>query len=245
MTDDQDLVLTEDRGAVRIVTLNRPEKMNALNTTLTQGILDALLAADDAPAVHAVVLTGAGRAFCAGADLGEFRHLTPRESDAVVKRADLTSRLQTVASRMAKPVVAAVGGAAVGGGAGLAIGCDMAVVGRDLRFGYPEVKHSIVPALVMTGLVRALGRKQAFEMISLGRLIGAEEALALGLVNRIADDPLAEALAIAEIWAAAEPRALRAAKQLFYRVSELPTEAAMQAGRDVNALMRSFREPKA
>lgn len=240
----ENLVLKEDRGAVRILTLNRPEKMNALNTALTQGVLDAMLEADAATHIRAVVLAGAGRAFCAGADLAEFRHLTPDQSDAVIKRADLTCRVQMVMSQISKPVVAAAQGPAVGGGAGLAIGCDMTVVGRDLKFGYPEVKHSIVPALVMTGLVRALGRKQAFEMISLGRLIGADEALALGLANRIADDPLAEALTIAEAWAAAEPRAMRAAKQLFYRVSDLPTEAAMQVGRDVNAMMRSFREPK-
>ena len=239
------LILTEDRGAVRILTMNRPDKMNALNTALTQAVLDAMLEADAAPDVRAVVLTGAGRGFCAGADLAEFKHLTPDQADAVVKRADLTCRVQMVMSQISKPVVAAVQGAAVGGGAGLAIGCDMTVVGRDLKFGYPEVKHSIVPALVMTGLVRALGRKQAFEMISLGRLIGAEEALALGLVNRIAEDPLAEAVAIAELWAAADPRAIRAAKSLFYRVSDLPTEAAMQVGRDVNAMMRSFREAKA
>ncbi|MBT9246079.1 enoyl-CoA hydratase/isomerase family protein (plasmid) [Gemmobacter fulvus] len=240
----ENLVLKEDRGAVRILTLNRPEKMNALNTALTQGVLDAMLEADAATHIRAVVLAGAGRAFCAGADLAEFRHLTPDQSDAVIKRADLTCRVQMVMSQISKPVVAAAQGPAVGGGAGLAIGCDMTVVGRDLKFGYPEVKHSIVPALVMTGLVRGLGRKQAFEMISLGRLIGADEALALGLANRIADDPLAEALTIAEAWAAAEPRAMRAAKQLFYRVSDLPTEAAMQVGRDVNAMMRSFREPK-
>ncbi len=240
----ENLVLKEDRGAVRILTLNRPEKMNALNTALTQGVLDAMLEADAATHIRAVVLAGAGRAFCAGADLAEFRHLTPDQSDAVIKRADLTCRVQMVMSQISKPVVAAAQGPAVGGGAGLAIGCDMTVVGRDLKFGYPEVKHSIVPALVMTGLVRALGRKQAFEMISLGRLIGADEALALGLANRIADDPLAEALTIAEAWAAAKPRAMRAAKQLFYRVSDLPTEAAMQVGRDVNAMMRSFREPK-
>lgn len=239
------LILTEDRGAVRILTMNRPDKMNALNTALTQAVLDAMLEADAAPDVRAVVLAGAGRGFCAGADLAEFKHLTPDQADAVVKRADLTCRVQMVMSQISKPVVAAVQGAAVGGGAGLAIGCDMTVVGRDLKFGYPEVKHSIVPALVMTGLVRALGRKQAFEMISLGRLIGAEEALALGLVNRIAENPLAEAVAIAELWAAADPRAIRAAKSLFYRVSDLPTEAAMQVGRDVNAMMRSFREAKA
>lgn len=240
----ENLVLVEDRGSVRILMMNRPGKMNALNTALTQAVLDAMLAADAAAEIRAVVLAGAGRSFCAGADLAEFRDLTPDQADAVVKRADLTCRVQMIMSRISKPVVAAAHGAAVGGGAGLAIGCDMTVVGRDLRFGYPELKHSIVPALVMTGLVRALGRKQAFEMISLGRLIGADEALSLGLVNRIADDPLAEAIAIADAWAAAEPRAMSAAKQLFYRVSDLPAEAAMQVGRDVNAMMRSFREPK-
>ena len=235
---DENLLLTEDRGAIRIVTMNRPDKLNALNTALTQQLLDALLAADADDDIRAVVLTGAGRGFCAGADLSEFKHLTPARSGAVEARADLTCRLQMAAQKMAKPVVAAVHGAA-----GLAIGCDMVVVSDTLKFGYPEVKHSIVPALVMTGLVRALGRKQAFEMISLGRLIGADEARALGLVNRVVSgDPLPAALEIAEVWARAEPRAMRAAKSLMYRVEDLPLDAAMLAGRDVNALMRSFRE---
>lgn len=239
------LILTEDRGAVRIIRMNRPDKLNALNTALTQGLLDALQAAEASAGVNAVVLAGEGRGFCAGADLEEFRHLTPDQSDLVMRRADLTCRLQLAASQLTKPVVGAVQGAAIGGGAGLAIGCDMTVVSDTLKFGYPEVKHSIVPALVMTGLVHALGRKQAFEMISLGRLIGAEEALALGLVNRVVEgDPLPAALEIAEAWARAEPRAIRAAKSLFYRVADLPTAAAMQVGRDVNAMMRSFREAK-
>lgn len=240
-----DLILTEDRGAVRIIRMNRPEKLNALNTALTQGLLDALEAADADGVINAVVLAGEGRGFCAGADLEEFKHLTPDQSSIVMRRADLTCRLQMVMMQMSKPVVAAVQGAAVGGGAGLAIGCDMTVVSTTLKFGYPEVKHSIVPALVMTGLVHALGRKQAFEMISLGRLIGAEEALALGLVNRVVEgDPLPAALEIAEAWAKAEPRALRAAKSLFYRVADMPVAQAMQVGRDVNAMMRSFRDPK-
>ncbi|MAC77310.1 MAG: enoyl-CoA hydratase [Rhodobacteraceae bacterium] len=243
---DDNLVLTEDRGAIRIVTMNRPDKLNALNTALTQQLLDALEAADGDDTIRAVVVNGAGRGFCAGADLQEFQHLTPAQSGAVEARADLTCRLQMAMQKMAKPVVAAVHGAAVGGGAGIAIGCDMVVVSDSLKFGYPEVKHSIVPALVMTGLVRALGRKQAFEMISLGRLIGAQEAQALGLVNRVVTgDPLPAALEIAEVWARAEPRAMRAAKSLMYRVEALPMEAAMLAGRDVNALMRSFRESAA
>ena len=98
----------------------------------------------------------------------------------------------------------------------------------------------------MTGLVHALGRKQAFELVSLGRLVGAEEAVNLGLFNRIAEgDPLPEALRIADAWAACEPRAMRALKSLFYRVGDLPTDAAMLAGRDTNALMRAFRKPEA
>ncbi len=238
------LMLTEDRGAVRILRMNRPDKLNALNTALTQALLDALEATDADEAVRAVVLTGEGRGFCAGADLAEFKDLTSDWQHLVPKRADLTCRTQSILQKMAKPVVAAVRGSAIGGGAGLAIGCDMMVAGTDLKFGYPELKHSIVPALVMTGLQRQLGRKAAFEMISLGRLLGAEEVRALGLSNRVVGPEAveAEALAIAEAWAAANPLAMAAAKGLFYRVADLPYDAAMAAGRDVNALMRGFRE---
>ncbi|AQZ49568.1 enoyl-CoA hydratase/isomerase family protein [Martelella mediterranea] len=245
MTEDN-VVLIEDRDAVRIITMNRPDKLNALNTALTQGVLDALEEADAAGHIRAIVLTGAGRGFCAGADLSEFKDLTPAQADAVEIRADLTCRLQMAAQKIGKPVVAAVKGPAVGGGAGLALGCDMVVAAASMKFGYPELKHSIVPALVMTGLVRALGRKQAFELVSLGRLLNGEEAFSMGLVNRVVDgDPLPAAIEIAERWAAVEPRAMRASKSLLYRVAELPGDAAMLAGRDVNQLMRSFREPKA
>lgn len=237
-------LIVEDRGPVRILRMNRPDKLNALNTELTQALLDGLLEADSTEGVRAIVLAGEGRAFCAGADLSEFKELTPERQHLVVTRADLTCRLQSQLQRSSKPIVSAVQGAALGGGAGLAIGCDMMVAASDLKFGYPELRHGIVPALVMTGLQRQLGRKAAFEMISLGRLIGAEEAKTLGLVNRIAapSDILDVALEIAEAWAAANPRAMAAAKGLFYRVADLPFDAAMAAGRDVNALMRGFRE---
>ncbi|QFU92129.1 enoyl-CoA hydratase/isomerase family protein [Amycolatopsis sp. YIM 10] len=235
------VLLTEDHGPVRVLTLNRPDKLNALDTALTRALGDALAVADRE--ARAVVLTGNGRGFCAGADLGEFSSLTPDQPDAVLERAALTARLQTQMQGMSVPVVAAVRGAAVGGGAGLAIGADMTVAGTDLKFGYPELKHSIVPALVMTGLVRHLGRKLAFELVSTGRLLTAAEAAEHGLVNRVVepDDVVEVALEIARRWAEVEPRAIAAAKDLFYRVADLPTEAAMRAGRDVNALMRGFR----
>ncbi|WP_406134810.1 enoyl-CoA hydratase/isomerase family protein [Streptomyces sp. NBC_01089] len=240
---DADVLLVEDRGFVRVLTLNRPAKLNALNTALTRALSAALAAADDDGRIRAVVLTGAGRGFCAGADLSEFSHLTPDQPEAVLERAALTARLQTQMQRMGTPVVSAVRGAAVGGGAGLAIGADMTIVGTDLKFGYPELRHSIVPALVMTGLERHLNRKLAFELISTGRLLSAAEAAEHGLANRVVepDQVVGAALETAERWAAVEPRALRAAKDLFYRVADLPTDAAMRTGQDVNALMRGFR----
>lgn len=236
------LVELEDRDGVRVITMNRPDKLNALNTALTQQLLTALEDLASAPTVRAAVIRGEGRGFCAGADLSEFKDLTPDQSDRVLARADLTCRLQSVASQSPVPVVAAIHGATVGGGAGIALGCDMVVASRGLKFGYPETKHGIVPALVMTGLQRALGRKAAFEMISLGQLIDAEEAKELGLVNRVVEgDPLPAAMEIASAWAEINPRAMAATKQLFYRVGEMPFDAAMAVGRDTNALMRSFR----
>ena len=180
-----DCIIVEDREAVRIIRMNRPDKLNALNTELTQALLDGLAAADAAASVRAVVLAGEGQGFCAGADLAEFKDLTPEHQHRVLARADLTCRLQSKMQEMTKPVVSAVHGVAIGGGAGLAIGCDMMVAGADIRFGYPELKHDIVPALVMTGLQRQLGRKAAFEMVSLGRLIGAAEARARGRAHRV------------------------------------------------------------
>ncbi|MFP5022853.1 enoyl-CoA hydratase/isomerase family protein [Pseudonocardia phyllosphaerae] len=241
------VLVVEDRpvghGVVRVLTLNRPAKLNALDTPLTRALCEAFDAADRDATVRALVLTGAGRGFCSGADLGEFAGLTPDEPGPVLERAALTATVQIRMQQLSVPVVSAVRGVAVGGGAGLAIGADMTVVGEDLRFGYPELTHSIVPALVMTGLVRQLGRKQAFELISTGRMLTAQEALGYGLVNQVVapDEVLDAALAVAERWAAAEPRAIAAAKDLFYRVADLPTEAAMRAGQDVNALMRGFR----
>ena len=242
-TGPEDVLIVENRDAIRIIRMNRPAKLNALDTVLTSSLLEALEAADTDDQVRAVVLAGNGRAFCAGADLGEFGELTPANQSLVLKRADLTCRTQSLLQQLSKPIVSAVQGNAVGGGAGLAIGCDMMVAGSDLKFGYPELKHSIVPALVMTGLQRQLGRKRAFELISLGRMLDAKEAHELGLANRIAPpgEVVDTALEIATQWIKTSPLAMTAAKNLFYRVADLPFEAAMAAGRDVNAIMRGFR----
>ena len=237
-------LLTEDRGAVRILTMNRPEKRNALNTALTRALLDGLRAADAADSVAAIVLTGAGQAFCAGADLSEFQDLTPERQALVEERAELTMQLHLVFSKMAKPVVTAINGAAMGGGAGLAIAGDLAVMAESAKIGYPETRHGIVAAIVMANLVRQVGRKQAFELVALGEPIDAHQALALGMVNRVVPDSelLFSALQLADKLSAVDAKALKATKQLFHEVADLPLEEALKRGREANKRMRAFRK---
>ncbi len=236
-------LLVEDRGAVRVLTMNRPEKRNALNTLLTRALLDCLRAADGAESVGCVLLTGAGQGFCAGADLSEFKDLVPEHQHRVEERAELTMQLHLVFSKMAKPVVTAINGAAMGGGAGLAIAGDLAVMAESAKIGYPEVRHGIVAAIVMANLVRQVGRKAAFELVALGEPISAEKALALGMVNRVVPDRnvLSEALVFAEKLSNTKAEALRATKQLFHEVVDLPLEEALRRGREVNQRMRAFK----
>src|SRR5580698_3511965 len=120
-------VLVEDRGAVRVLTMNRPDKLNALNFALTRALIDALGAAGEDGHVGCVVLTGAGRAFCAGADVDEFKMLTPDNTDLVEERARLTATLHGLFPRLNIPVITAVNGYAMGGGAGLALAGDLTI----------------------------------------------------------------------------------------------------------------------
>jgi enoyl-CoA hydratase/carnithine racemase len=239
-----DVLLIEDRGAVRILTMNRPDKLNALNHALTQALHDALRAADAAERVGAIVLTGAGRAFCAGADVSEFASLTAEDPRAIAARGELTMRLHFLFSEIGKPVVGAVRGHALGGGCGLALACDLVVASETARFGYPEIKRGIVAAVVMANLVRQVGRKVAFELVSLGEPAKAERAAALGMINRVvADDRLLdEAVALAGTLAGMNRVAMAATKRLFHRVGDMALGEALAAGRDANIAMRAYRQ---
>ncbi len=233
-------LLIKDRGAVRILTLNRPEKRNALDTALTKALLEALRAADEDEAVRAVVLTGAPPAFCAGADLAEFKTLAdPKAAEA---RAELTMNLHLAFSKMITPVVSAINGSAMGGGAGLAIAADLAVMAESAKLGYPETKHGIVASIVMANLVRQVGRKTAFELVSLAEPIGAKRALELGLVNRAVPDTrvVEEALLLAQKLTSVSAPAMALTKRLFHEVADLPLEQALEKGRDANKRMRAF-----
>jgi enoyl-CoA hydratase/carnithine racemase len=237
-------LLIDDDGAVRILTMNRPQKRNALNMALSGALLDALRAAENADAVRVIVLTGAPPAFCAGADLSEFPDLEAGNAGFVKRRAQLTMDVHGIFSTLSKPVITAVNGVAMGGGAGLALAGDIAVMSSAARLGYPEVKHGIVAAVVMANLVRNAGRKAAFELLATGEAIDAARALSLGLVNRVVapDKLMDEALQFARAAAAVARQAMAATKQLFYRVAELPFDEALAEGAKTNKSMRAFRK---
>ena len=233
-------LLVHDHGPVRLLTMNRPEKRNALNSELTQGLLDAFRAADADESVGAIVLTGAGQGFCAGADLSEFKDL--QAGVAAENRAELTMQLHLVFSKISKPVVGAVNGHAMGGGAGLAIAADLAVMADNAKIGYPEAKHGIVAAIVMANLVRQVGRKAAFELVSLGEPVDAQRALQLGMVNRVCptSDVLSVSVGLAEKLAGVKRVAMAETKRLFHEVADLALAPALERGRDTNKRMRNF-----
>ena len=235
-------LLVENKGAVRILTLNRPEKRNALDMALSRELLEALRTADADEAVRCVVLTGAGQAFCAGADLSEFKGLS--DPQAAETRAELTMNLHLIFSKMITPVVTAINGAAMGGGAGLAIAGDLAVMAESAKLGYPETKHGIVAAIVMANLVRQVGRKAAFELVSLAEPIDAKRALDLGMVNRVvpARKLLSETMKIADKLAAVARPAIAQTKKLFHEVVDLSLPEALERGRDANKRMRNFEK---
>jgi enoyl-CoA hydratase/carnithine racemase len=237
-----DVLLRRDEAAVRVLTMNRPDKMNALNTALTQALVDGLAEAEADPAVHVVVLTGAGRGFCAGADLTEFKDLRADNPQAIAQRGDLTMSLHAAIPRMSTPVIGAINGACRGGGCGLALAPDMVLAADTATFGYPEAKRGAVAAIVMANLVRQVGRKAAFELVAVGDPIDAQRAQALGMINRVvpAGELMTVAMAVATAMAAVSRDAMAATKRLFHRCAELPFPAALEAARDANVIMRGY-----
>ena len=238
MTDD--VVLCEDKGAIRRLTLNRPEKLNAMNDALVDGLVDALDAAHRDDSVAVIILAGSERAFSAGADLNEAQ--TRRDDDAAAARAHAMahSAIFRLGARTDKPMIAAVRGYALGGGCNLAIACDLVVAGAGAVFGYPEVKRGLAATMVTPGLVHRAGPKAAFEMLTLAENVSAERALALGLINRVVTDDqvLAEAERMAEVLIGFDPAAIRATKRVFLKSTELDLDQALDAAREAMLLTR-------
>lgn len=235
-TDGQSVLQIETRGAVRLLTLNRPDKLNAMNTALIEGLVDALMAAGSDDTVGAVVIAGAGRAFSAGADTSEFRGVDPAGRQRAAHRSALAASLQERLPALDRPVIAATRGHVLGGGCALALACDMVVAAESSRFGYPEVKRGILASSVTPNLARQVGTKAAFELLVTGRSIGPVRALELGLINRIVPDgaEVEAAVALAAELAALPAAALRVTKRLFYRALDVDLARAMQFAREIH-----------
>ena len=219
-----EIVLRDLSDGVLFLTLNRPDKLNALNLSLAEGLVTALEGAEEDEAVRVIVVTGAGRAFCAGADLKEFADKTPENAAANQRRSEMYARLNGMVPGMSKPVLAAVNGLALGGGCGLVVASDMAVAANGATFSYPELKHGMVPAGVLPGLARQVGRKATFDLMGTGRTFDADEALRLGIVSRVvgADQLLEDVMDVAHTMAGYSPEAMSGLKRLLDRVVDLP-----------------------
>lgn len=234
-------------GAVALVTLNRPEKRNALNDALVAGLKRALRDADEREDVRAVLVTGAGADFCSGADLSALQKISESSAVENLEDAQSLSELFALIRRVRVPVVAAVRGRALAGGCGLATACDIVLASTSARFGYPEVKIGFVPAMVMAILRRNVSEKRAFELITRGAQISAAEAERIGLVNHVFEDDAFETQV--ERYVAGFEQLSRSAvvltKRLLYQMDGLSFDAALQAGADVNTIARMTKDCRA
>jgi methylglutaconyl-CoA hydratase len=235
-------VLYDVANRIATLTLNRPEKRNALDDRTIAELKQHLRTADTDENVRVVVLRGAGNDFCAGADLSQLEKITANASrEENLADAMNLGELLIQMRRMDKPIIAAVRGNALAGGAGLATACDLIIAEETAVFGYPEVKIGFVPAMVLALLIRSLGEKQAFELATLGNTITAADAARIGLVNRVAQANNFEndvAQFAAEL-AQRSASAVQLIKGLLYGIDGLSFEAAIARGADVNVAARA------
>jgi methylglutaconyl-CoA hydratase len=233
-------VLYEVDGAIARITLNRPEKRNALNEALIAGLKSALAKANGEASVRVVVVTGAGRDFCSGADLASLQKIA--EGSVAENADDARSLMELLAliRKLSIPVVAAVRGKALAGGCGLASACDIVLASSDAQFGYPEVKIGFVPAMVMAILRRNVSEKRAFELITRGAEIGAAEAKQFGLVNQVFPEETFDADVNAYVrgFEKMSRSAVALTKTLLYQIDGMSFGDALQTGVDVNVIAR-------
>jgi len=227
-------------GPVARVTLNRPDKRNALDSEMVSEIRRALAESAENSAVRVVLLSGAGKDFCSGADLAALHQIakaTVMENLADARQlADVFLDMR----RHPRPIVAAVRGRALAGGCGLATAADIILASESAQFGYPEVKIGFVPAMVMAIVRRSVSEKRAFELLTSGEPFPARTALEIGMINRIFPDASfdREVESYAARLATRSTSALSLTKSLLYQIDSMSFEAALSAGVQTNAIAR-------
>jgi enoyl-CoA hydratase/carnithine racemase len=217
------LIEVRQEGRVCRVTLNRPEKRNALNVELCRELAEAFDRANADPSVGAILLNANGPSFCAGMDLGE-------TSDA-----EIHERLFTTIHRVRTPIIAAVHGAALAGGTGLVANAHIVFAKPDARFGLTEIRIGLWPVMIFRAVVQAMGERRAVELSLSGREFGAADALLYGLVSEVADDPLGRAAEVAQRIAGFSPVAVRAGLDYVDQMRGRDWEQAGEIGRGIRA----------
>jgi|SRR5579864_9548903 len=249
-------VLRSYRGPVAVVTLNRPEKRNALSRALIASFGDAIAHLAVEGGLRAIILTGAGPVFSAGMDLKEAASIgsSIEAEKAAVADAQALADLIDAVHHLSRPTIAALNGDALAGGAGLALACDLVIASANARIGYPEVKRGLVAATVMHDLVRQVGDRRARELLLTGATIDAATAERWGLVNRVvpAERCLDEALALARSLAESAPAAIATTKRQLDEASGRPKSlrgaaaisAAVRVADEAREGMRAFVEKR-
>jgi len=233
-------------GERAIITLNRPEKRNAISTQMIEELLAALDEAEASPA-RAVILTGAGKAFCSGMDLDALAKIARQSPEQHLEDSHRMAGMFHRLWSFPKPLIAAVNGAAIAGGCGIATLCDFTLAVPEAKFGYTEVRIGFVPAIVSVFLVRQIGEKRARDLLLTGRIVDAEEAQQMGLVTEIvpAGELMDSAGELAAALAAASPTSLLHTKHLLCESAAEEIDRELNRAVKENARIRStadFRE---
>lgn len=231
---------------VATITLNRPERRNAISFDLIDDLLRALQEVESSDAI-VLILTGAGKAFSSGMDLENLKALIGRSPEQNVQDSRTMVRMFRALYEFPKVTIAAVNGAAIAGGTGLALLCDFTLAVPEAKFGYTEVRIGFVPAIVSTFLLRQTGEKYARDLLLTGRIIGAEEAARMGLVNEIVapEELIAHARELAALLMENSPASLRATKKLLNDHARADLDSQIEAAVRENAAVRTtadFRE---
>jgi methylglutaconyl-CoA hydratase len=238
------VVLSTIDGPVARITLNRPEKKNALNDELITELKQALRTVAENDSVRVVVVGANGSDFCSGADLSALEKISKASAAANASDARALLELFVLIRNLPVPVVAAVHGRALAGGCGLAASCDIVLASENAQFGYPEVKIGFVPAMVTAILRRNVSEKLAFELLTRGDTIGARDALRIGLINRVfSDDEFQEEVDdYLKSFSSSSRSAVSLTKTLLYQVDGMPFLEAIETGADVNVIARMTKD---
>lgn len=245
MSEYQKILFSVDQSIARI-TLNRPDKRNALDDGIVSEFKDALQVAARDENVRVVLVTGSGKDFCSGADLASLQRVSEAGVEESMSSVRVMGELFVEMRRHPRPIIAAVRGRALAGGCGLATACDIILAAESAQFGYPEVNIGFIPAMVMAILRRSVSEKRAFELITRGEIITAGAALDMGMINRVfADEQFeAEVEAYTRQMAAKSASAVSLAKSLLYHMDGMTFETAIEAGIQMNAITRMTEDCK-